>query len=123
MFPPKKRLLDQVRDRLRLKNYTYRTEKSYLYWIKQDILFHNKRHPNDMGGSEIEQFPTNLASTKKVAPSTQNQALSALLYLYHEVLDKPLDLTFQHARDLVSGHGEVSLPFALAQKYPNAAKE
>jgi integron integrase len=218
MLPPKKRLLDQVRDRLRLKNYAYRTEKSYLYWIKQYILFHNKRHPNKMGSPEIEQFLTYLATTKKVAASTQNQVLSALLFLYREVLDLPLDLTFQsvqarrpkhlptvlskaevervlrqmsgetllmaqllygcglrlmeclrlrvkdvdfeqhqiivrdpkgmhdrttmlpvtlelslqaqlqatkhlHARDLVSGHGEVSLPYALAQKYPNAAKE
>jgi site-specific recombinase XerD len=95
MLPPKKRLLDQVRDRLRLKNYAYRTEKSYLYWIKQYILFHNKRHPNEMGGPEIEQFLTHLATTKKVAASTQNQALSALLFLYREVLDLPLDLTFQ----------------------------
>jgi len=65
MPPPKKKLLDHVRDRLRLKNYAYRTEKSYLYWIKQYILFYNKRHPNEMGGSEIEQFLTYLASTKK----------------------------------------------------------
>jgi len=95
MLPPKKRLLDQVRDRLRLKNYTYRTEKSYLYWIKQYILFHNKRHPNEMGGSEIEQFLTHLAAEKKVGASTQNHALSALLFLYREVLDLPLELTFQ----------------------------
>ena len=54
MLPPKKRLLDQVRDRLRLKNYAYQPEKSYLYWIKQYILFHNKRHPKEMAGSEIE---------------------------------------------------------------------
>ena len=65
MLPPKKRLLDQVRDRLRLKNYAYRTEKSYLYWIKQYILFHNKRHPDEMGGPEIEQFLTHLAAKKK----------------------------------------------------------
>lgn len=90
-----KRLLDRVRDRLRLKNYAYRTEKSYLYWIKQYILFHNKRHPNKMGGSEIEQFLTHLAAKEKVAASTQNQSLSATLFLYREVLDLPLDLTFQ----------------------------
>ena len=95
MLPPKKRLLDQVRDRLRLKNYAYRTEKSYLYWIKQYILFHNKRHPNELGGLEIEQFLTHLAVEKTVAASTQNQALSALIFLYREVLDLPLELTFQ----------------------------
>ena len=64
MLPPKKRLLDQVRDRLRLKNYACRTEKSYLYWIKQYILFHNKRHPNEMGVSESEQFLTQICWTK-----------------------------------------------------------
>jgi hypothetical protein len=58
MLPPKKRLLDQVRARLRLKNYAYPTEKSYQYWIEQTILFHNKRHPNEMGGLEIEQLLT-----------------------------------------------------------------
>ena len=68
MLPPKKRLLDQVRDRLRLKNYAYRTEKSYLYWIKQYILFHNKRHPNEMGGSEIEQFLTQKCWTTHLPP-------------------------------------------------------
>ena len=100
MLPPKKRLLDQVRDRLRLKNYAYRTEQSYLYWIKQYILFHKAkqgfaRHPNEMGGSEVEQFLTHLATTKKVSASTQNQALSALFFLYRDVLDLPLNLTFQ----------------------------
>jgi site-specific recombinase XerD len=63
-----------------LKNYAYRTEKSYLNWIKQYILFHNKRHPNEMGSLEIEQFLIHLAAEKKVAASTQNQALSALLF-------------------------------------------
>jgi hypothetical protein len=65
-----KKRFDQVRDRLRLKNYAYRTEKSYLYWIKQYNLFHNKRHSNEMGGSEIEQFLTHFTSKKKVAAST-----------------------------------------------------
>jgi site-specific recombinase XerD len=95
-----KRLLDQVRDRLRLKNYTYRTEKSYQYWVKQYILFHNAKqgfacHPKEMGGSEIEQFLTHLAARKKVTASTQNQVLRALLLLYREVLGLPLNLTFQ----------------------------
>jgi hypothetical protein len=67
MLPPKKRLLDQVRDRLRLKNCAYRTEKSYLYWIKHYILVHiaklgYARHPNEMGGSEIEHFLTHLVA-------------------------------------------------------------
>jgi site-specific recombinase XerD len=111
MMPPKKRLLDQVRDLLRLKNYAYRTEKSYLYWIKQSILFHKKRHPNEMGGPEIEQFLTHLAAEKKVSASTQNQALSALLFLYREVLDLPLELTIQSVQARRPKH----LPMVLSK--------
>ena len=90
-----KKLLDQVRDVLRLKHYAYRTEQSYLDWIKRFILFHNKRHPKDMGRAEVEAFLTHLAVEGNVAASTQNQAFSALLFLYREVLkvefDAPLD--------------------------------
>ncbi|GAB4475942.1 MAG: hypothetical protein OHK0037_37360 [Elainellaceae cyanobacterium] len=73
-----KKLLDQVRDTLRLKHYSYRTEESYVHWIRRYILFHNKRHPSEMGGAEIEAFLTHLAVQENVAASTQNQALSAL---------------------------------------------
>jgi len=94
MEQPKK-LLDQVRDVLRLKHYSYRTEQSYVDWIKRFILFHHKRHPQDLGRAEIEAFLTYLAVEGNVAASTQNQALSALLFLYREVLrielDGPLD--------------------------------
>jgi site-specific recombinase XerD len=90
MLPPKKRLLDQVCDQLRLKNYAYRTEKSYLYWIKKYILFHNKRHPKEMGTSEVQSFLTHLALEEHISASTQNQALSALLFLYRHVLDLEL---------------------------------
>jgi len=90
-----KKLLDQVRDVLRLKHYSIRTEQSYVDWIKRFILFHNKRHPQDMGRAEIEAFLTHLAVEGNVAASTQNQAFSALLFLYREVLkiefDAPLD--------------------------------
>ncbi len=82
--PPK--LLDQVRDALRLKHYSYRTEESYVSWIKRFILFHHKRHPQDMGSTEVQAFLTHLAVEQRVAASTQNQALSALLFLYREVL-------------------------------------
>lgn len=82
--PPK--LLDQVRDRLRLKHYSIRTETQYLQWIRRFILFHDKRHPKEMGSSEVEAFLTHLAVEGSVAASTQNQALSALLFLYREVL-------------------------------------
>ena len=79
-----------MRDRLRLKNYAYRTEKSYVGWARRLILFHDKRHPAEMGRQEIEAFLTHLAVERNVAPSTQNQALHALLFLYREVLDQPI---------------------------------
>ena len=82
--PPK--LLDQVRDRLRSKHYSIRTEAQYVQWIRRYILFHDKRHPRDMGVAELEAFLTHLAVEGRVAASTQNQALSALLFLYREVL-------------------------------------
>jgi integron integrase len=81
-----KKLLDQVKDKLRLKHYSIRTEHSYSSWIKRYILFHKKRHPNEMGIREIEEFLTHLAVNMNVASSTQNQAFNALLFLYREVL-------------------------------------
>ncbi len=82
--PPK--LLDQVRDRIRVKHYSIRTETQYLQWVRRFILFHDKRHPRDMGAEAVEAFLTHLAVEGRVAASTQNQALSALLFLYREVL-------------------------------------
>jgi hypothetical protein len=82
--PP--RLLDRVRDKLRVKHYSIRTEQTYLDWIKRYILFHGKQHPQEMGATEVEAFLTHLAVAGKVAASTQNQAKSALLFLYREVL-------------------------------------
>ncbi len=84
---PKARLLDVVRDRIRVKHYSYRTETSYLGWIRRFIRFHGGRHPRDMGGPEVEQFLSYLATERKVAASTQNQALSAILFLYREALE------------------------------------
>ena len=92
---PKQRLLDQVRDAIRLKHYAYSTEKTYVYWTKRFILYHNKRHPKKMGEKEISEFLTYLAVEENVAASTQNQALSALLFLYREVLRKDLDLPIE----------------------------
>ncbi|WP_204138786.1 integron integrase [Halomicronema sp. CCY15110] len=89
--PRPKKLLDQVRDAVRLKHYSYRTEQTYVQWIRRFILFHNKRHPQEMGVPEIEAFLTHLAVQEHVAASTQNQALSALLFLYRHVLQLPLD--------------------------------
>jgi len=83
----KKKLLDLTRDKIRLKHYSIKTEVNYIGWIKQFIFFHNKRHPIEMGKAEIEEYLTFLATDKKVAPSTQNQAFYALLFLYEQVLD------------------------------------
>ena len=86
---PKKtpKLLDQVRERLRLKHYSIRTEQQYVQWARRFILFHDKRHPRELGAAEVEAFLTHLAVEGNVAAATQNQALSALLFLYREVLE------------------------------------
>ncbi len=94
--PPK--LLDMVRERLRLKHYSIRTEESYVDWITRYILFHNKRHPQDMGRPEIEAFLTHLAVDGNVAASTQSQALSALLFLYRNVLEIEVDNSIEIVR-------------------------
>ncbi|PSN14017.1 hypothetical protein C7293_13575 [filamentous cyanobacterium CCT1] len=85
-----RKLLDQVRDAIRLKHYSYRTEQSYVGWIRRYILFHNKQHPKDMGGAEVEAFLTHLAVEGHVSASTQNQAFSALLFPYRNVLNQEL---------------------------------
>jgi integron integrase len=86
----KPRLLDQVREKIRLKHYSIRTEQAYVDWIKRFILFHDKRHPENMGKEDVEKFLTHLAVERHVAASTQNQALSAILFLYQEVLGHEL---------------------------------
>src|ERR1700704_1769266 len=83
---PSLRLLDQVRDRIRLKHYSIRTEQAYVDWIRRFIFFHGKQHPTNLGESEVETFLTHLAVDRKVAAATQNQARSALLFLYKDVL-------------------------------------
>ena len=82
----KPRLLDRVRASLRVRGYSPRTEEAYVPWIRRYISFHKMRHPKEMGAAEITQFLTSLAVQRKVAAATQNQALSALLFLYREVL-------------------------------------
>ncbi|MGB5159357.1 MAG: integron integrase [Desulfobacterales bacterium] len=81
------RLLELVRQKIRLKHYSIRTEESYIGWIKRYIYFHDKQHPKDMGRAEIEAFLSDLAIREKVSTSTQNQAFSALLFLYVKVLN------------------------------------
>ena len=82
----KPNLLDKVREVIRVKHYSIRTEEAYVHWVKRFVLFHNKRHPIQMGEPEVSAFLTYLAATEHVAASTQNQALSAILFLYREVL-------------------------------------
>jgi integron integrase len=86
----KPRLLGQVRDAIRLRHYSYRTEQQYVSWIRRYILFHGKRHPGELGGDHVEAFLSHLALTRHVAAATQAQALSALLFLYKHVLNTPL---------------------------------
>jgi len=88
--PPKPKLLDQVRQAIRTRHYSYMTEKAYVGWIKRFIFFHNKRHPAEIGEPEIAQFLSGLAQESHVSASTQNQALNAVLFLYHAVLGKEM---------------------------------
>jgi len=80
-----------MRETLQAQHYSFRTEKTYIDWCRRFILFHDKRHPKDMGVAEVEDFITHLATKRKVAASTQNQALSAIIFLYKEVLKQPLE--------------------------------
>lgn len=89
-IPSSPRLLDRVRDRIRFRHYSIRTEQAYVDWIKRFIRFNGKRHPATFGAAEAELFLTDLAVTRKVSASTQNQAQSALLFLYKEVLGDEL---------------------------------
>jgi integrase len=84
------RLLDQVREAIRVRHYSYRTEQQYVAWIRRYIHFHGMRHPRTLGGAEISEFVTDLAANRKVAAATQAQALAALLFLYKNVLEVEL---------------------------------
>ncbi len=90
VHPARPRLLDQVRDRIRFKHYSIRTEQAYVDWIKRFVRFNGNRHPADLGPGDIERFLTSLAVGRNVAAATQNQAQSALLFLYREVLGTKL---------------------------------
>jgi len=107
--PPK--LLDQVRDRIRVKHYSISTEKLYVQWIRRFILFNGKRHPAELGAAEVEAFLTHLAVDGNVSASTQNQALSALLFLYKEVL--VMDLPW--LENVVRAKRPVRLPVVLTR--------
>lgn len=87
---PEPRLLDRMRQTMRVRHYSLATERAYLTWVRRYILFHDKRHPAEMGKHEVEAFLTHLAVNRGVAPSTQNLALSAILFLYQKVLETEL---------------------------------
>ena len=89
---PKPRLLDQVRQAIRTRHYSVKTEAAYVGWIKRFIFFHNKRHPAEMSEAEIAAFLSSLASESHVSASTQNQAFNALLFLYQQVLQRKIGL-------------------------------
>jgi site-specific recombinase XerD len=108
--PP--RLLDQVRDAIRRRHYSYRTEQTYLHWIKRLIYFSGKRHPREMGAAEVTAFLSHLASARDVAASTQNQALSALLFLYGPVLG--IELPWM--KGIVRAKRPVRVPVVLARE-------
>lgn len=95
---PKPRLLDQARQAVKVRGYAQSTEDVYCHWIKRFILFHDKRHPSTMAAKEVEQFLSYLAEIEYVSASTQNQALSALLFLYKHVLNSPLEQRVQASR-------------------------
>src|SRR5947199_3117001 len=85
-----KRLMDRVRDVMRVKHYSLRTERSYCDWIERFIRFHRMRHPSEMAAAEVGEFLTHLARDGQVSASTQNQALSAILFLYKQVLKEEI---------------------------------
>jgi integron integrase len=89
--PKPRKLLEQYRDALSIRHYSARTQETYLFWVKGYILHHNKRHPSEMGTHEINQYLAHLAANRQVSASTQNQALSAILFLYRHVLHIELD--------------------------------
>jgi integrase len=92
--PEKSPFLQQISNRMRLQNYAIRTEQTYLGWIKRFILYHDKRHPAEMGEIEVANYLTHLAVDRNVSPATQGQALNALVYLYAKIFENPLgDIT------------------------------
>ena len=110
--PGSPRLLDRLRQTLRTRHYSPRTEKAYVSWVRRFVLFHEKRHPLEMGRAEVERFLTHLAVQQDVSASTQNQAFSAVLFLYREVLERPL----AGIDDVVRAKRTVRLPVVLSRE-------
>jgi hypothetical protein len=127
---PRPKLLDEVRQAIRTRHsirtrhYSPKTEESYVHWIKRFIFFHNKRHPAEMAEPEIARFLSSLATESRVSGSTQNQALNALLFLYHQVLTKEIGYVNGVVRakkaprlPVVLTRGENSSPSKLSQRF------
>ena len=112
MEKPPRKLLDQVSDAIRVKHYSLRTEKTYVDWIRRYILFHKKRHPKDMGAEEIQAFITYLATERTLSASSQNQALSAVMFLYRHVLQKEIDIP----ADTIHAEKSKTLPVVLTHQ-------
>jgi len=141
--PQRPKLLDRLREALRARHYSPRTEQTYRHWVKRFIFFHNVRHPAEMAEPEINAFLTHLAVKEQVSASTQNQALSAPLSqivvrdgkgfkdrvtMVPEAIKPSLEAHLArvktiHERDLAAGYGRVQMPYALDRKYPNAPLE
>ncbi len=109
---PKKKLLEQVSDAIRVKHYSHRTEQTYVEWIRRYILFHHKRHPKDMGVEEIQVFISHLATERHLSASSQNQALSAILFLYRHILQKEIEFP----TDIIRAEKSKTLPTVLTQQ-------
>lgn len=134
-YPRAPKLLDRLREALRSRHYSRRTERTYCFWAKRFIFFHNVRHPAEMAEPEINAFLTHLAVKEKVSASTQNQALAALLFLYRHAIGREVGdlgkvirarlrkVKVIHERDLADSWGRVQLPDALDRKYPNASSD
>ncbi len=103
--------IEGVRELMRVQNYAIRTEQAYVEWIKRFILFHQKRHPDEMGESEIAAFLTHLVVNRDVAPATQGQALNALIFLYRKVLNRPMG----EIPGIVRSKKKVKVPVVLTQ--------
>jgi integron integrase len=110
------RLLDRVREAIRARHYSLRTEEAYVAWARRFILFHNKRHPSEMGEREINAFLTHLAVAGRVTASTQNQALSSLLFLYRHVLERP----FPALENVVRAKRPAHLPVVMTRSETRA---
>lgn len=108
---PGVKLLDRVRQAIRARNYSPRTEEAYVSWVRRFVLFHGKRHPREMGATEVTAFLTHLATHRRVSPSTQNQAASALTFLYREILGRDLALD----RGIVRAKRSKRLPVVLSR--------